>query len=149
MYSTTPLPDLSQDHTGFFVALAIFLMFTLISLMISVDEHAKDLNLRKDSWSLKNSPVFSVNLILASLLLSFVFYQSFIVKTAAPKNEVVIAELVDLDTKMVQKNFGSTKHPEWKSVQQGFLVYKTPDGYLTLPNNHLQIVHPKIILYKN
>jgi hypothetical protein len=113
------------------------------------DEHAKDLNLRKDSWSLKNSPVFSVYLILASLLLSFVFYQSFIVKTAAPKNEVVIAELVDLDTKMVQKNFGSTKHPEWKSVQQGFLVYKTPDGYLTLPNNHLQIVHPKIILYKN
>jgi len=148
MYSTTPLPDPNQGHVGFYFAIVGLLLLGIISYMVSLQHHSTYED-KYEPWSLKNSPVFTTFFVIYIILFFAAFYGSFIDTKPVPKNEVVIAELVDLDTKMVQKNFGSTKHPEWRSVQQGFLVYKTPDGYLTLPNSHLQIVHQRIILYKN
>jgi hypothetical protein len=148
MYSTTPLPDPNQGHVGFYFAIVGLLLLGIISFLVSIDDHERSEN-SHNPWSLKNSPTFTAFLVIYFILFCMSFYGSFIDTKPVPKNEVVIAGLVDLDTKMVQKNFGSTKHPEWRSVQQGFLVYKTPDGYLTLPNNHLQVVHPRVILYKN
>ena len=156
MYTTTPVVDLNNVHSGFWFVLFVCIIINVISILFSLvsyfDEskiygYSKRNTTFKGWWKQANEIKIIACLLVVVLFISG--YVSYFKEYPVPKNEQVIAELVDLDTKMVNKNFGSSKHPQWKSVQQGFLVYSTPDGYLTLPNTHLQIVHPKIILYKN